>query len=191
MSESELPARDSSTATRGGPFGALERIPLSVRSVFYYFFFLAFILGAVPWAAHWAGRRFIPWQIELGWGRAIGWLIFIATYVLYTAASIVLMRRGRGAYVEFDPPRQFVAVGPFRWCRNPIAACVLGMVLGEALAFSSVGIGLLFLVGVPLAHLQVVRIEEPRLAQRFGQTYLDYKRRVPRWLPRRPREPMA
>ena len=191
MSESDPATVDSCSSTRAATSTPLDRIPLGLRSVFYYIFFLAFILVAVPWAADWAARRFLPWHFELGWGRTLGWLIFAVTYVLYTVASFVLMRRGRGAYVEFDPPKEFVAVGPFRWCRNPIAACVLGMVLGEALAFSSTGIALLFLIGLPLAHIQVVLMEEPLLEKRFGSAYCEYKKRVPRWIPRLPREPAA
>lgn len=38
-----------------------------------------------------------------------------------------------------------------------------------------------------LVHLYVVRVEEPRLVERFGADYAAYARRVPRWLPRRPR----
>jgi protein-S-isoprenylcysteine O-methyltransferase Ste14 len=106
---------------------------------------------------------------------------------LYATASLLLSRHGRGAYVEFDPPREFVAVGPFQWCRNPIAGSLLGMLLGEALAFSSTGIFLLFLVALPLAQLQVVCLEEPLLRKRFGQAYEEYVRRVPRWLPGTPR----
>ncbi len=178
---------DARPAARGPLPRLLERIPLPVRTLFYYAFFLAFILILVPWLAHTLGKRFVPWQVEVGWGRVVGWVIFGVSYVVYTGASWVLMRRGRGAYVEFDPPKEFVVTGPFRWCRNPIAACVLGMILGEALAFSSVGILLLFLAGWPLAHLQVVLLEEPLLEKRFGQTYRDYRARVPRWIPRPPR----
>jgi protein-S-isoprenylcysteine O-methyltransferase Ste14 len=187
MTGPEHDVADARSATRGPLRGLLDRIPLPVRTVFYYVFFLAFILIFVPWLAHVLGKRFVPWQFEIGWGRVLGWVVFGISYLIYTGASLVLMRRGRGAYVEFDPPKEFVATGPFRWCRNPIAACVLGMILGEALAFSSMGILLLFLVGLPLAHLQVVLLEEPLLEKRFGQTYRDYRARVPRWIPRPPR----
>jgi len=183
MSGDNLHETKSPAASRGVISRTCNRIPLTIRSIIYYFLFLAFILGLTPWAAHWAGKH-LPWHFEIGWGRTLGWIILSVTYVLYTAASVILMRRGRGAYVEFDPPAEFVATGPFQWCRNPIAACVLGMILGEALAFSSTGVMLLFLVGLPLAHLQVVRLEEPLLEQRFGQDYRDYKRSTPRWIPR-------
>jgi protein-S-isoprenylcysteine O-methyltransferase Ste14 len=191
MTGTKRDAVDARCTTPGALRRLRERIPLPVRTAFYYVFFLGFILILMPWLAHTLGKRFVPWSIEIGWGRVVGWVVFGVSYVIYTGASLVLTRRGRGAYVEFDPPKEFVATGPYRWCRNPIAACVLGMILGEAAAFSSVGIFALFLVGLPLAHLQVVLLEEPLLEKRFGQTYRDYRARVPRWIPRPPREDSA
>jgi len=165
----------------------LRRIPLPVRGAAYYVCFLAFLLVLLPWVAHRLAERLAPWRLELGRGRAAGWVMLAAGWLLYTIASVVLMRRGGGAYVEFDPPQRFVTAGPYRWCRNPIAACVLAMLLGEALAFSSLGILLLALAAALLAHLQIVLLEEPLLRKRFGQAYLDYLARVPRWIPRPPR----
>jgi protein-S-isoprenylcysteine O-methyltransferase Ste14 len=187
MADTKREVADGRFATRGALARVLERVPLALRTVVYYVSFLGFILILLPGLAHLLGRRLLPWQVEIGGWRVVGWGLFAVCYLLYTVSSLVLMRRGRGAYVEFDPPREFVATGPFRWCRNPIAACVLGMILGEALAFSSAGIFALFLVGLPLAHLQVVLLEEPLLAKRFGQIYRDYRARVPRWIPRPPR----
>jgi protein-S-isoprenylcysteine O-methyltransferase Ste14 len=112
--------------------------------------------------------------------------VFAAFFVLYVYCSFVLTSRGRGAYVEFDPPQEFVASGPYRWVRNPVAACLVGMLLGEAVALSSTGVFLLFLGSLLPAHLQVVLMEEPLLRKRFGQAYADYLRRVPRWIPRLP-----
>jgi protein-S-isoprenylcysteine O-methyltransferase Ste14 len=34
-----------------------------------------------------------------------------------------------------------------------------------------------------IAHLLVVRVEEPELRDRFGARYEEYCRQVPRWLP--------
>jgi protein-S-isoprenylcysteine O-methyltransferase Ste14 len=153
----------------------------------YSILFLAAVLVLLPWLAsridvHWPRAR-----VEIGPVRWLGVILFSICMGLYATASLLLSRHGRGAYVEFDPPREFVAVGPFQWCRNPIAGSLLGMLLGEALAFSSTGIFLLFLVALPLAQLQVVCLEEPLLRKRFGQAYEEYVRRVPRWLPGTPR----
>lgn len=176
-----------------GPAAApawLERIPLSLRRAVYFIVFMAVVLGLAPWAASQLDRLWPSWNISLPLPvRLLGGLILLAFVVIYAGCSWWLMSRGRGAYVEFDPPREFVADGPFRWCRNPIAACVVGTFLGQALLWSSLGVLLVFLIAAPIAHLQVVRLEEPLLRQRFGQAYERYLQTVPRWIPRRPRNP--
>lgn len=169
------------------PPTAFDRIPLPVRMVAYGAAFLAFVLGVVPFAAYQLDVYVPAMRINVGPLQWLGVPLFVIFLAIYLYSSYVLTNVGRGAYVEFDPPKQFVAVGPFRWCRNPIAGSLLGAILGEALALSSTGILLLFVMGLPLAHIQVVLLEEPLLKKRFGAAYEAYLQSVPRWLPRPPR----
>ena len=151
--------------------------------VFYYTGFLLVILGLVPWAV---ARLdvYLP-EVQLGLaGKMIGGGLFVVGMVAYTVCSLWLVVRGRGAYVEFDPPTHFVATGPYRWCRNPVALSLMLVILGEAVYLSSPGIGGLFVVGIGLGHAQVIWLEEPLLRRRFGDDYDQYCRTVPRWLPR-------
>ena len=104
----------------------------------------------------------------------------------YVACSAYLMIHGRGPYVEFDPPKEFVATGPFRWCRNPVAGTLVLGLAGEAVYLSSVGVGILAVLAGAAAHLQVSRLEEPLLTKRFGKPYEEYLRTVPRWWPKPP-----
>jgi protein-S-isoprenylcysteine O-methyltransferase Ste14 len=184
---SSTPRPSHSSRGSGVADSPLDRIPLKLRMVFYGVFFLALVLVGLPWLVHRLDVYVPAWHVEIGLPlRVVGWVAFAAFLLTYLWCSYILSSRGKGAYVEFDPPKHFVATGPFRWTRNPIAACVVGMIFGLALAFSSTGMFLLFVIGVPLAHLQVVRMEEPLLRERFGSAYEDYMRRVPRWVPRRP-----
>jgi len=162
----------------------LRRVPLAVRMVVYGVGFLSAVLVALPWAAYRLDVYAPSCHVEIGWPRILGWVVFVACLVTYLRSSYLLTRRGRGAYVEFDPPTQFVADGPYRRVRNPVAACVLGMLLGEAVALSSTGVFLLFLLAILIAHLQVVLVEESLLRRRFGASYEEYLARVPRWIPR-------
>jgi protein-S-isoprenylcysteine O-methyltransferase Ste14 len=164
-------------------------VPLPIRMALYYISFLGVVLILLPWAASRLDLYVAPLALNLPlWLRIAGSVIFAAAFALYNLSSLHLTTRGRGAYVEFDPPSRFVSSGPFRWCRNPIAAAVVLMIFGEGLALSSGGVLLLAAIGVALAHLQVVAVEEPLLKKRFGQPYEEYLARVPRWLPRPPRE---
>lgn len=123
-------------------------------------------------------------HVEIGWLRLVGAILFVVGLSLYLAASYVLTRRGKGAFVEFDPPTALVVEGPYRYVRNPVVACLLGAMLGEAITLSSTGVLLMFLCFLVLAHRQVTRLEEPLLRKRFGRAYEDYCARVPRWIPR-------
>jgi protein-S-isoprenylcysteine O-methyltransferase Ste14 len=164
---------------------------LACKMVFYAVSFLAFILAALPYAFNYLGRLAYPASLqallrpELS-QQVFGVAIFVVGLIGYLVSSLWLVIVGKGPFVEFDPPKEFVATGPYRWTRNPVAAMLLLTVLGEAVFFGSPGIFTLFILGIPLAQLQVVCIEEPRLRTRFGESYVEYCRTVPRWFPRRP-----
>jgi protein-S-isoprenylcysteine O-methyltransferase Ste14 len=67
------------------------------------------------------------------------------------------------------------------------AISALLIVVGEAWLFLS--LRLLAYAGAMAVffHLFVTGYEEPTLRRRFGRAYLDYRRAVPRWVPRPPR----
>lgn len=167
----------------------LDRIPLAPRIVFYALFFLAMLLVVLPMGAHALVNWLAPsWQVELPlWARIAGGIYLGVMFVIYILSSHLLTSRGKGGYVEFDPPSEFVATGPYRWCRNPVAGSAVAMLLGLSVACSSVGVLLLFVVAIIFAHCQVVFLEEPLLKKRFGASYEAYLRRVPRWCPRPPK----
>jgi protein-S-isoprenylcysteine O-methyltransferase Ste14 len=73
--------------------------------------------------------------------------------------------------------------GPFAWTRNPMYLGFLMLWLGWALWYGSVavGIGLVTLAAFLVFH---VPHEERGLEARFGEAYLQYKSKVPRWLGR-------
>lgn len=164
----------------------LQSIPLSVRMPVYAVAFLSVTLGLVPWLAHRIDIHAPHVHVEIGAVRLLGSVVFVACLSLYLICSYVLTTRGRGPFVEFDPPVELVVDGPYRFCRNPVVACLLATILGLAVACSSTGILLYFLIMMLLAHHQVSRLEEQHLRKRFGQAYEDYCSRVPRWIPRRP-----
>ncbi len=58
------------------------------------------------------------------------------------------------------------------------------MLLGEALYAGSRATGIWFILFLGINHLYFVLSEEPGLEKRFGENYLQYKKSVPRWVPR-------
>ena len=123
----------------------------------------------------------------MGWIEGLSILLAAIglAMVIWVAAAFVW--RGKGTAVPFLPPQEFVAVGLFRFVRNPMYVGLLLVILSEALYFRSVW--LLLYAGIVwlAAHTYVVLIEEPRLARRFGAAYEGYLKTTPRWIPRPPR----
>ena len=139
------------------------------------------------------GGVYIPWLILTRGGASptpVAWpavAVIAAGVLLYLWCLWVFAVVGRGTPGPWDPPRRFVAVGPYRWVRNPIYLAGMLIVLGEAWLFLSAA--LLLYAGVAAVGFQllVIGYEEPTLRAQFGEQYETYRRTVPRWIPRRPR----
>lgn len=125
-------------------------------------------------------QRPITWIIGLVM-VAIGELIRLAGVA---AAGTVTRRRSRNV-------QRLVDYGAFAWCRNPLYVgnwCIwLGFVVISGVLWFLPLAMLLFAV----EYHFIVRYEEGVLESIFGRTYLDYKARVPRWVPRPPRAAVA
>ncbi|HET6411232.1 MAG TPA: isoprenylcysteine carboxylmethyltransferase family protein [Anaeromyxobacter sp.] len=141
-----------------------------------------------------SGAVYVPWWI-LTRGhtspKPVEWVAvaLIATGAgLYLSCVWVFAVVGKGTPGPWDAPRHFVAVGPYRWVRNPIYLGALSVVLGEAWLFLSLQLLKYSAAMAILFHLFVIGYEEPTLYRRFGEAYSEYRRTVPRWIPRRPRD---
>ena len=120
------------------------------------------------------------------WTRPTAVPVMVAGAAIGLACVATFVFRGRGTPAPFDPPRQFVAVGLYRYVRNPMYIGGALLLAGFALFLRS-GAALLFcLPWLLLAHIFVLLYEEPALRRRFGATYEEYCRTVPRWIPRSP-----
>jgi protein-S-isoprenylcysteine O-methyltransferase Ste14 len=144
-----------------------------------------------------AGAVYVPlWILTRGGAtpEPVAWpaLVFIVPgAALYVACLWVFASVGRGTPGPWDAPRQFVAVGPYRWVRNPIYIAALLVMVGEAWLFLSLPLVLYAAAAAVGCHLFVVGYEERVLSRRFGAKYTAYRRTVSRWIPRPPRRRTA
>lgn len=118
------------------------------------------------------------------WLRIMGAVIGLLG-VLVFAASVITMKDSWRAGVSEAEKTDLVTDGIYQISRNP-----------AFLGFDLVYIGLLlmffnwFLLGISalamlMLHLQIVNVEEDFLIEAFGQEYLDYRKRVCRYLGRK------
>jgi len=120
-----------------------------------------------------------------GWARAGGIALMFIGGAVALACVATFITRGEGTPAPFDPPRKFVADGPYKFVRNPMYIGGFIVLLGFGLFEQSPAIIVFALPWLLLAHLFVILYEEPHLRATFGAGYDAYCHSVPRWLPRR------
>lgn len=103
---------------------------------------------------------------------------------LFVASLRRFASEGRGTLAPWDPPRELVVRGPYRYVRNPMISGVLLVLLGEALALRSRAHLVWACVFLAINAVYIPLLEEPGLERRFGERYREYCRHVPRLLPR-------
>jgi protein-S-isoprenylcysteine O-methyltransferase Ste14 len=104
---------------------------------------------------------------------------------LLAAACAARFFRARGTPVPFNPPKELVVAGPYRWSRNPMMTGLFAALLGLAVLLRSPALAGVYLPAFALLMaLEIRYVEEPELEQRFGEAYRRYKASTPRFLPR-------
>jgi protein-S-isoprenylcysteine O-methyltransferase Ste14 len=120
------------------------------------------------------------------WLRPAGVALCAAGMLVAALCIAAFITRGRGTPAPFDPPREFVASGPYRYVRNPMYIGAAAGLVGAGLAVSSLAVVILACVFLACVHLLVVFYEEPALDRAFGERYQQYRSSVHRWQIRLP-----
>ena len=146
---------------------------------------LIFVVGipALMWLV--SGRPW-PYVTDAVEQRIVSLILAVCGLALSIYSIIYMRIVGKGnpfdAYGHEVAPRtkHLMTNGPYRLCRNPMLVGIYIYDAGVLVWLWSFTPLLVFLAEVILLTLQV-RSEEKRLAQDFGQEYLDYKKQVGRY----------
>ncbi len=120
---------------------------------------------------------------------SIGWyLLSLPLFIIGFYLSVKSIRSfaaiGEGTLAPWTPTQNLVIEGLYRYVRNPMISGIVILLLAESIALQSIFIlfwCVFFLFG---NHIYFIKSEEPGLEKRFGDAYLEYKKNVPRWIPR-------
>ena len=115
------------------------------------------------------------------------WMVLLSGMGLIAAAEGALLMRGGSSGAPAVPTRRLVTSGIYRWVRNPIYLGGALVLLGVSLARHSPVLLAAACLYLPVLHVAVIRGEERRMERDFDGDYLEYKRNVPRWIPRPPK----
>lgn len=155
------------------------------QDVLYHVVNTVSILIAVAWLAALATGvdRRVPGPA--GPGEPLGWLglglglsgIGLALWARFAMGSAF------APTASLPPDERVVEEGPFGHVRHPFYAGMMIALAGGVLVLDSLVTLACLLALLPLVEI-LARREEVHLEQALGQTYRDYRERVPRWLPR-------
>ncbi len=140
-------------------------------------FALTFLVGiGLDWLMPWR-----PVWMAMGGVRWAGLVLVVAGCALTAAAAgrFVLQRT---TLHPAGQPARLVVNGAHAWSRNPMYLSLTVIYIGLALALGRTWP--LALVILPCASMNwaVIPFEEARLRETFGGDYVDYCRRVRRWI---------
>jgi protein-S-isoprenylcysteine O-methyltransferase Ste14 len=150
----------------------------------------ALVVGALFFALwFWLLPQWLGFSVEMAGTARWRWMAAVPSVLGFAVALRCVWDfgwTGHGTPAPFAPPQRLVAVGFYRYVRNPmyvgLATGWIGLwvifghpkpVLMAAVAAVALGV-----------HLFVVFYEEPTLRGKFGADYEEYCRNVRRWLPR-------
>jgi protein-S-isoprenylcysteine O-methyltransferase Ste14 len=109
----------------------------------------------------------------------------MAIGIAITAWSGYHFLKVKGTPVPFNPPPEIVDTGPYRFARNPMLSGVFLFLFGLGIAFDSLSLVMFFTPLFILVNVwELKQIEEPELVKRFGDAYVEYRRRTPMFIPR-------
>lgn len=132
----------------------------------------------------------IPLYIERNISTKYTWNLLTGLFIISIGLYVVIVtistfiRIGKGTLAPWSPTKKLITGGIYGHVRNPMILGVLTVLIGEAIAILSINIFLWALIFFIINNIFFVLYEEPNLEKKFGNEYLEYKRNVPRWIPR-------
>lgn len=111
----------------------------------------------------------------------LGWILIIFGIVINLQTDS-LFKKKKTTVNPYEAPSSFETSGPFRISRHPMYLGMASVLLGAAVIC-----GTLMTFAFPAAFVIMMEImfipaEEKNLVKKFGKKYLDYKKKVRRWI---------
>jgi len=151
----------------------------ALGSILFFILAPGMVAGFIPLALLRTGP-----QIQTGF-------LAYAAFPLWVIGTTVLvwcfwdfLVKGKGTPAPIDPPKELVVSGLYKYVRNPMYVGILLVILGHFLWFGYWNLLIYAAVVFTTFSTFVIFYEEPTLKRNFGAAYEDYRKRVPRWIPR-------
>lgn len=114
----------------------------------------------------------------------VGCVVIVIGAAIYFRCAWEFAVRGLGTPAPIAPTKYLVTTALHRYVRNPMYLGVALLIVGEAALFRTLHLMEYAALMLLVAHTFVVFYEEPTLERQFGESYEEYRRKVPRWIPK-------
>ena len=120
------------------------------------------------------------WPVALRYGT--GAAVVLGALFGLGLWSVVLFRRGGQSELPWTPTPSIEEGGPYRFTRNPMYLMMVLICAGLGVLLDNAWlVALAPIVGWIIQRIAILP-EEAYLERKFGDAYLDYKKRVRRWI---------
>jgi protein-S-isoprenylcysteine O-methyltransferase Ste14 len=117
------------------------------------------------------------------WSLGLAWLLILFGWFIMFWPVIAFFST-RGTPVPFNPPPKLITTGLYAYVRNPMLLGMFIFMLGLGVLFGSLSLIFIFTpLFIFINVLYLKAIEEKELEKKFGREYLEYKKRVPMFIP--------
>jgi protein-S-isoprenylcysteine O-methyltransferase Ste14 len=131
----------------------------------------------------------LDWLTPLGLRETVPAVMRHAAGGVFLAAALIINFMGAGRFGRertpvnpYRPPSKLVTGGIFAVTRNPMYVGFYLLAFALALLFAAGWLVLTTIIAALVIHYGVVLREERYLESRFGEEYLRYKEKVPRYV---------
>ncbi len=151
----------------------------ALRSLLFLFLAPGMVAGYIPLALLRGGS-----QIATGIFAYLAFPLWFMGGIILLWSFWNFLVQGHGTPAPIDPPKELVAMGFYRYVRNPMYVAVLAIIIGHFLWFGYWNLLIYAILVFVAFHTFVTYYEEPTLKGKFGASYENYLKKVPRWIPK-------
>ena len=106
----------------------------------------------------------------------------ILSVLSFAFAGYLAMSSHKAIFDEVRDTPRVISTGLFSYLRHPLYLAALLFYVGFLFTTLSI-ISLVLFVVVFIFYDYIAAFEEKQLEKKFGQEYIDYKKKTPKWLP--------
>jgi len=111
----------------------------------------------------------------------LGWILIVFGVTLNLWADGIF-KKIRTTIKPNEMPSKFVDYGPFKISRHPVYLGMLMILLGVFVICGSIITLITPIIFIIIIEFLFIPLEEKNMIKKFGKKYLNYKRKVRKWI---------